>query len=175
MVVLFCGVVVGVIFGLRFRMLIMFPAMLVAAVGLVAQGVWNGRGFGLIAFSSLEAAISLQIGYLVGCGITVYRVGRATARPVWHDKAGAHPDELIFRSEPDSRGERDQWVLVRDLESGEQCVRHDRVTLDKDCAGAPYVRSGPTVPITDFLETAQPLKVKSRLISMLSHAHVEKS
>jgi len=169
MVILFCGAIVGVILGLRFRMPVMLPAMLLTVAGLVTDGVWSGHGFRVIAFGLLEAVVSLQIGYLIGCSVAVYWAGQAKARRVWG------LDELIFRSEPDSRGERDQWVLVSDPESGERCVRHDRVALDEDRSGPPYVRSGPTVPVTDFLETDQPPKVKKRLLSMLSLGDVENS
>jgi hypothetical protein len=174
MVLLICGAAVGFILGLRFGMLVMLPALFFAAVGLIAYGVWSGQGFRVIAFGWLEAVVSLQIGYLIGCSAAAYRNGPAWSRAMWDNNRSAQLDELIFWSEPISRGERNQWVLISDPESGEQCVRHDRVTLDEG-AGPPYVRSEPTVPVADFLETDQPLKVKTRLLSMLSFGDVEKS
>jgi hypothetical protein len=78
-------------------------------------------------------------------------------------------DEVIYRSEPDSGGERDQWVLVRDPMSGERAVRHDRVTLEASRSSAPFVRSDLIVPLADFLGTEQPQNVKRRLLSMLTN------
>ena len=61
-------------------------------------------------------------------------------------------------------------MLVRDPNSGERGVRHDRVTLDTDGSSAPFVRSGPIVPLVDFLETEQPQNVKHRLRCLLTNS-----
>jgi hypothetical protein len=165
MVVLFCGAaVVGAILALRFGIFVLLPAVLFAAAGLIAFGVLNGYGFLIIVFYLLGAAVSLEVGFLIGGAVRVRRSG----------KAEAQPGELIFRTEPDSRGERDQWVLVGDPHGGEQRVRHDRATLDEDGSAAPYVRSEPTVPIADFLATEQPPTVRQRLRAILSHGRVRK-
>lgn len=174
MVILFCGAAVGVILGLRYGILVMLPATLLTAAGVLANGIWSGDGFRVIAVGSLEAVICLQFGYLIGCSVAVYRAGQARARRSWGNGKIVQLNELIFRGEPDSRGERDQWVLVSDPKSGEQRVRHDRVALDEG-PGSPYVRSGSTVPVADFLETDQPPKVKRRLLSILSRGDGEKS
>lgn len=165
MIVLLCGVaVVGAILGLRFGIFVMFPATLFAVAGVIALGVLNGYGFRIIGFYLLGAAVSLEVGFLTGGIVAARRSG----------KAQAQPGELIFRTEPDTRGEGDQWVLVGDPQGGEQRVRHDRVTLDEDGPAAPYVRSEPTVPIADFLVTEHPPTVKQRLRAILSHGRIRK-
>jgi hypothetical protein len=172
MVILFCGAV-GIILGLRYGIFVTLPATLLTAAGVFASGIWSGDGFRMIAVGSLEAVVCLQFGYLIGCGVVVYWAGKARARPRWGNGKIVQLNELIFRGEPDSHGEREQWVLVSDPKSGEQCVRHDRVALDEG-TGPPYVQSEPTVPVAEFLETDQPPKVKRRLLSILSRGDGEK-
>ncbi len=166
MVVLFCGAAaVGAILALRFEIFVLLPAMLFAAAGLIAFGVLNGYGFLIIVFYLLGAAVSLEVGFLIGCAVVAVRRS---------GKAEAQPGELIFRTEQETRGERDQRALVGDPQGGQQRVRHDRVTLDEDGSAAPYVRSEPTVPIADFLATEQPPTVRQRLRAILSHGRVRK-
>jgi hypothetical protein len=174
MVILFCSTTVGVILGLRYGIFVMLPATLLTAAGVFANGIWRGDDFRIIAVGSLEAVVCLQFGYLIGCSVVAYWTGRARADPSWGNSKFVLLDELIFRGEPDSSGERDQWVLVSDPKTGEQCVRHDRVALDEG-PGSPYVQSEPTVPVAEFLETDQPPKVKRRLLSILSRDDGEKS
>ena len=47
-------------------------------------------------------------------------------------------------------------VLVRDPNSGERGVRHDRVTLDTEGSSAPFVRSGPIVPLVPLNTATSP-------------------
>jgi hypothetical protein len=175
MVMLLCAAVPGVILGLRFKVFVMLPVMLVAATGIIAIGVSIHQNFQTTALNLVLGGVILQIGYLAGCSLAEYRKRRSELRiAVWTgDRAPI--DEVIYRSEPNSGGERDQWVLVSDPQSGERGVRHDRVTRDADGSTTPFVHSGPIVPLADFLGTEQPQNVKHRLLSLLAQVSKHKS
>jgi hypothetical protein len=59
------------------------------------------------------------MGYLIERSAAAYKAGQAWSQTSWTKRGSAYSDELIFWSEPNSRGERNQWVLVSDPESGE--------------------------------------------------------
>ena len=170
MVMLLCAAALGTILGLRFRIFVLLPVMLVAAAGIFLFGVSSGQNFRIIALNLVAGGVSLQIGYFIGATLAEYRKRHTERRTAAWTGDRAVIDEVIYRSEPDSGGERDQWVLVRDPNSGERGVRHDRVTLDTDGSSAPFVRSGPIVPLVDFLETEQPQNVKHRLRCLLTNS-----
>ncbi len=61
------GAAIGVILALcRFKVLILAPAILLAALGAVVSGLMTGLGPHAFAFSCLGAVVALQIGYSFG-------------------------------------------------------------------------------------------------------------
>lgn len=66
-VLLAVGIFVGIILGLRFKILVLVPTLLVA-VGIVAMvGIAEGHRLNAILLAVFGLIVSLQIGYLVGC------------------------------------------------------------------------------------------------------------
>jgi hypothetical protein len=108
---LLCAAALGIVLGLCFRIIVMLPAMLVAAAGIAVLGVSSGQNIRIAALNLVVAGISLQIGYFIGAILAEYQRRQTELRRMaaW---AGERPviDEVIYRSEPDSGGERDQWV-----------------------------------------------------------------
>src|SRR6266478_5938899 len=115
MVMLLCAAALGVILGLRFRIFVILPVMLVAAAGITVLGVWSGQDFHITALNLVAAGVSLQIGYFIGAILAEYRKRKTELQPTG-DRAVIHA--VIYSSEPNSGGERDQWVLVSDPQSG---------------------------------------------------------
>jgi hypothetical protein len=58
------GAVAGILLGLRFKVLVLVPAFLVATVVIIANG--SGHTLGSIALTVLGTVVSLQIGYIIG-------------------------------------------------------------------------------------------------------------
>jgi hypothetical protein len=82
--------IIGVALGLKFRLLVLGPAVLVAA-GLTAMvGISDGYSAGLIALWLFEVLAALQLGYFLGCFIAEYRSIQAasTAPQVTMTKRG---------------------------------------------------------------------------------------
>jgi hypothetical protein len=66
-VLLAVGIFVGIILGLRFKILVLVPTLLVA-VGIVAMvGILDGHHLSAILLTVFSLIVSLQIGYVVGC------------------------------------------------------------------------------------------------------------
>jgi hypothetical protein len=66
-VLLAIGIFVGIILGLRFKILVLVPTLLVA-VGIVATvGIAEGHHLSAILLTVFGLIVSLQIGYVVGC------------------------------------------------------------------------------------------------------------
>lgn len=66
-VLLAVGIFVGIILGLRFKILVLVPTLLVA-VGVVAMvGIAEGHHLNAILLTVFGLIVSLQIGYVVGC------------------------------------------------------------------------------------------------------------
>lgn len=71
--------IIGVALGLKFRLLVLGTAILVAA-GLIAMvGISDGYSPGLIALWLFEVLAALQLGYLLGCCIAEYRFVQAAS------------------------------------------------------------------------------------------------
>jgi hypothetical protein len=64
LVFLITGAVAGILLGLRFKVLVLVPAFLVATVVIIANG--SGQTLGSIVLTLLGTVVSLQIGYIVG-------------------------------------------------------------------------------------------------------------
>jgi hypothetical protein len=68
MIFLIIGTVAGILLGLRFKVFVLVPAILIAAGAIVVAG----HGLELIVLTVLATAALLQIGYVVGCVVRVY-------------------------------------------------------------------------------------------------------
>jgi hypothetical protein len=64
LVFLTTGAVAGILLGLRFKVLVLAPAFLVATVVVIANG--SGRTLGSIVLNVIGTVVSLQIGYVAG-------------------------------------------------------------------------------------------------------------
>ena len=64
LVFLIAGAVAGILLGIRFKVLVVVPASLLAAVIVIANG--SGDNLGAVVLTLLGTVASLQIGYLVG-------------------------------------------------------------------------------------------------------------
>jgi hypothetical protein len=64
--------IIGIILGLKFRLLALGPAILVAAGLIATVGIAHGYSPGLIAMWLFEVLAALQLGYLLGCCIGEY-------------------------------------------------------------------------------------------------------
>jgi hypothetical protein len=61
---LIAGAIAGVLLGLRFKVLVILPASLLAAIIIIATG--SRQQWGAIVLTLLATLASLQIGYVVG-------------------------------------------------------------------------------------------------------------
>jgi hypothetical protein len=68
MIFLIIGSIVGILLGLRFKVFVLVPAILIAAGAIVVVG----HGLKLIVLTVLATSALLQIGYVVGCVVRVY-------------------------------------------------------------------------------------------------------
>lgn len=71
-VYLVIGTLAGVGLGLRFKVLVLFPAMLLAAVVTISAGIASGHASSAIALALFGTLLSLQFGYVVGCVVQAY-------------------------------------------------------------------------------------------------------
>jgi hypothetical protein len=60
------GTLVGALLGLRFRVMIIVPAIFIAAAIVTASGTARGDGAAAIAVAVIVVAASLQVGYFAG-------------------------------------------------------------------------------------------------------------
>jgi hypothetical protein len=60
------GLVVGIALGLRFKVLVLLPAIALAVIFELIVGLVRGDRFGPIVLAMLIAWVSIQLGYLVG-------------------------------------------------------------------------------------------------------------
>ena len=68
MMSLMIGTIVGMLLGLRFKVFILVPVILIAA-GTIIVG---GHGLKMIVLTMVATAASLQIGYVLGCAVRMY-------------------------------------------------------------------------------------------------------
>jgi hypothetical protein len=69
LVLLAIGIIAGILLGLLFRVLVLVPGTLLATAVITVLGFAKGLGFGMIALIVFGAAVSLQVGYIVGAFI----------------------------------------------------------------------------------------------------------
>ena len=60
------GVFVGIALGLRFKVLVLVPAIASAIIFVAIAGLARGDGFGSIFLAMVIVGVALQLGYLVG-------------------------------------------------------------------------------------------------------------
>jgi hypothetical protein len=68
------GALAGALLGLRFAILALGPAIVIAAAITSVSGIEVGVGAGMLAFTLIEVVTAVQLGYLAGC---VVRLGLA--------------------------------------------------------------------------------------------------
>jgi hypothetical protein len=77
----------GVVLGLRFKVFVLAPAMLLATAVTIASGIMRGHAPSFVALATLGTLVSLQIGYLVG-SVLLYLPMRTTPHyrlsGLWH-------------------------------------------------------------------------------------------
>jgi hypothetical protein len=64
LVFLIAGAIAGILLGIRFKVLVIVPASLLAAIIVIANG--SGREAGAVVLTLLATLAVLQIGYVVG-------------------------------------------------------------------------------------------------------------
>ena len=70
----------GIVLGMRFRVLILFPAMALACLVVAALGVVGRDAVSWALFVMLVAVTALQAGYLVGATRAISAAARAVPR-----------------------------------------------------------------------------------------------
>jgi hypothetical protein len=60
------SVFVGIALGLRFKVLVLVPAIASAIIFVVIAGLARGDGFGSIVLATVIVGVALQLGYLIG-------------------------------------------------------------------------------------------------------------
>jgi len=60
------SVFVGIALGLRFKVLVLVPAIASAIIFIVIAGLARGDGFGSIVLATVMVGVALQLGYLIG-------------------------------------------------------------------------------------------------------------
>jgi len=68
MMSLMIGTIVGILLGLRFKVFILVPVILVAAGAIIVCG----HGLKATVLTVVAAAVVLQIGYILGCAVRMY-------------------------------------------------------------------------------------------------------
>ena len=88
------GAVVGIILGLRFKVLVLVPASLLSTGVVTAVGLLDGQQLKLIALTAVAVAALLQIGYVVGCVVEVaapWRVAGKSGRTIRYRRPDTEP------------------------------------------------------------------------------------
>lgn len=79
------GALAGAVFGLRCKVLVLVPTILIALIIVTAAGLARGHDAWSIMLASALIATVLQLGYLVGVFMRFTMAGARRARPgkVW--------------------------------------------------------------------------------------------
>jgi hypothetical protein len=86
------GVVVGIVLGLRYKILILVPAVLFATVLAIAVGMGRADSFWSIVLTTVALVTAVQLGYLAG---VVIHAAIAAIRPPRKDGVSGKPDSEI--------------------------------------------------------------------------------
>ena len=76
MVFLIIAIIAGMLLGLRFKVFVLVPAVVIASVAVII----TGHGLKIIALTMLATTALLQIGYIFGCVVRVYAAASLPAR-----------------------------------------------------------------------------------------------
>jgi hypothetical protein len=85
------SLLVGAVLGMRFKVLILLPAIFATVLGILAVGISSAAGFSVIVLAMVLATACLQLGYL---GTVAARHGVPLARAgliqrIWHGRAAS--------------------------------------------------------------------------------------
>jgi hypothetical protein len=82
-VFLITGAIIGIILGLRFKVLVLLPASVLATVVIIISG--SGHSLSTIVLTLVGTVVSLQVGYIAGSVLRflarTYLPTRTTVRP----------------------------------------------------------------------------------------------
>ena len=88
MVFLIIATIAGIFLGLRFKVFVLVPAVLIVSAAVIVAG----GGLKVVALTMLATTALLQIGYIFGCVVRVYAAAYLPARTM--------PRYRLSRSEP---------------------------------------------------------------------------
>jgi hypothetical protein len=83
------GAVVGIMLGLRYKVLILVPAVMLAMISSIIVGVAHADRFWSIVLMTVELITAVQLGYLAG--IATY-AAIAAIFPSWKGGGNSDPD-----------------------------------------------------------------------------------
>jgi hypothetical protein len=86
------GVVVGIVLGLRYKILILVPAVPFAMILAITVGIGRADSFWSIVLTTVALVVAVQLGYLAG--IAVHAVV-AAIRPPRKEEGSGKPDSEI--------------------------------------------------------------------------------
>ena len=86
---LITGAIAGILLGLRFKVLVLVPAILLATVVIIVNG--SDHKLSVIVLTAVGTAASLQIGYVVGCILRVLARAYLPARTNERQRPGSKP------------------------------------------------------------------------------------
>ena len=85
------SLLVGAVLGMRFRVLVLLPAIFAALLAILAVGISSSINFPVIALAMVLATACLQLGYLGGVAtrhvLTLARAGRI--QRTWDGRAAS--------------------------------------------------------------------------------------
>jgi hypothetical protein len=84
---------VGAVLGLRFKIFVLAPAMLLISAVTVAFGIASGQGVLFILLMVFTGLALLQIGYFTGCVLHGY----LTFKPQEHDRTARRGSRLLTK------------------------------------------------------------------------------
>jgi hypothetical protein len=76
MIVFLIAAIAGILLGLRFKVFVLVPAVLIAA----GVAIIIGHGLKMVVLTMLATTALLQIGYILGCVVRVYAGAYLPAR-----------------------------------------------------------------------------------------------
>ena len=80
LIIIGIGAIAGIMLGLRFKILILVPAILLATAAITVTGIVSGYEAKPVALTVFGTATSLQIGYIAGCILDVVVLALLPAR-----------------------------------------------------------------------------------------------
>ena len=81
----------GALLGMRFKVLILVPAICLALLAILAVGISSSVSFSFIALAMVLAAACLQLGYLIGIAARYAMAGARAGRihRIWHGRTAS--------------------------------------------------------------------------------------